>query len=50
MAVVKWNVSAYRILNEYEFGSFGVTFSSTRKKYYFYTYKIIFLRVGVNTP
>lgn len=26
------------------------TFSSTRKKYYFYTYKIIFLCVGVNAP
>ena len=25
-------------------------FSSTRRKYFFYTYKIIFLRVGVNAP
>ena len=27
-----------------------VIFPSTRRKYYFYAYKIVFLRVGVNAP
>jgi hypothetical protein len=30
--------------------AFLATFSSTRRKLIFYTYKIVFLRVGVNAP